>query len=97
MLQSDVGKRRKWNKFGPIYERCFVFMVLVKFSANQVGKRWKWDKFAPIYESCFVLVKFSASQKTSVQNLAIMGMIYMLFLFLCNILESYLLLGNEKL
>ena len=71
-------------------------MVLVKFSANQVGKRWKWNKFGPIYESCFVLVKFSASQKT-VQNLAIMGMIYMLFLFLCNILESYLLLGNEKL
>ena len=78
----------------------FVFMVLVKFSANQVGKRWKWDKLGPIYERCFFwrfLVKFSASQKISVQNLAIMGMIYTLFLFLCNILESYLLLGNEKL
>ena len=54
MLQSDLGKERKWNKFGPIYERCFVFMVLVKFAANQVGKRWKWNKFGPIYERCFV-------------------------------------------
>ena len=44
-----------------------------------------------------VLVKFSAIQKISVQNLAIMEMIYMLCLFLCHILESYLLLGNEKL
>ena len=44
-----------------------------------------------------VLVKVSAIQKISAQNLAIMEMIYMLFLFLCNILESYLLLGNEKL
>ena len=43
-----------------------------------------------------VSVKCSASQKISVQNLAIMGMFYMLFLFLCNILESYLLLGNES-
>ena len=75
-------------------------MVLLKFSANQVGKRLKWNKFGPIYERCFVftvLVKFSGSQKISGQNLAIMEMIYMLFLFLCNILESYLLLGNEKL
>ena len=65
LLQSDVGKRWKWNKFGPIYERCFVFMVLVKFSANQVGKRWKWNKFGPICDRCFVfkvLVKFSANQ-----------------------------------
>ena len=44
-----------------------------------------------------VLVKVSAIQKISVQNWAIMEMIYMLILFLCNILESYLLLGNEKL
>ena len=44
-----------------------------------------------------VLVKVSAIQKISVQNLAIMEMIYMLILFLCNILESYLLLGTEKL
>ena len=44
-----------------------------------------------------VLVKLSAIQKISVQNLAIMEIIYMLFLFSCNILESYLLLGNEKL
>ena len=44
-----------------------------------------------------VLVKFSAIQKISVQNLVIMEMIYMLILFLCNILESYSLLGNEKL
>ena len=65
MLQSDLGKRWKWNKFGPIYERCFVFMVLVKFSANQVGKRWKWNKFGPIYDCYFVftvLVKFSGSR-----------------------------------
>ena len=88
LLWSDVGERWKWNKFGPIYERCFVFMVLVKFSANQVGKRLKWNKFGPIYERCFVftvLVKFSGSQKISGQNLAIMEMIYMLFLF-CAIL-----------
>ena len=44
-----------------------------------------------------VLVKVSAIQKISVQNWAIMEMIYMLILFLCNILESYLWLGNEKL
>ena len=44
-----------------------------------------------------VFVKFSAIQKISVQNWAIMEMIYMLILFLCNILESYLWLGNEKL
>ena len=44
-----------------------------------------------------VLVKFSAIQKISVQNLAIMEMIYLLILFLCNILESSFLLGNEKL
>ena len=90
----------KWNKFGPIYERGFVFMVLVKFSANQVGKRLKWNKFVPIYERCFVFtvsVKFSGSRKISAQNLGIMGMIYMLILFLYNTLESYLLLGNEKL
>ena len=43
-----------------------------------------------------VLVKVSVIQKISVQNWAIMEMIYMLFLFLCNILESYLLLGNES-
>ena len=88
VLLSDVGKRWKWNKFGSIYERCFVFMVLVKFPANQVGKRWKWIKFGPIYERCFVfmvLVKFWGSKKMSVQNLAIMEMIYMLFLF-CTIL-----------
>ena len=75
-------------------------MVLVKFSANQVGKRWKWNKFGPIYERCFVfmvLVKYSGSRKISAQNLAIMGMVYMIILFLCYTLESYLLLGNEKL
>ena len=44
-----------------------------------------------------VLVKVSAIQKITVQNWAIMEMIYILFLFLCNISESYLLLGNEKL
>ena len=44
-----------------------------------------------------VLVKFSGSQKISGQNLAIMEMIYMLFLVLCNSLEGYLLLGNQKL
>ena len=44
-----------------------------------------------------ILVKVSAIQKISVQNLAIMEITYMLFLFLCNILESYLLLGNEEL
>ena len=100
LLWSEVGERWKWNKFGPIYERCFVFMVLVKFSANQVGKRLKWNKFGPINERCFVftvLVKFSGSQKISAQNLAIMEMIYMLFLVLCNSLEGYLLLGNQKL
>ena len=100
LLWSDVGERWKWNKFGPIYDRCFVFMVLVKFSANQVGKRLKWNKFGPIYECCFVfrvLVKFSGSQKISGQKLAIVEIIYILFLFLCNSLEGYLLLGYQKL
>ena len=42
-------------------------------------------KFGPISERYFgftVLGKFSGSQKISVQNLAIMEMIYTLFLFL---------------
>ena len=75
-------------------------MVLVKFAANQVGKRWKWNKFGPIEDFCFVftvLVKFSGGRKISAQNLGIIGMVYMLILFLCYTLESYLLLGNEKL
>ena len=78
----------------------FVCKVLVKFLASQVGKRWKWNKFGPIYERYFGLwfwLNIQLFKKISVQNLAIMEMIYMLFLFLCNILESYLLLGNEKL
>ena len=78
----------------------FVFLGLVKFSASQVGKRWKWNKFGPIYERYFGLsfwLNIQLFKKISVQNLAIMEMIYMPFLFLCNILESYWLLGNEKL
>ena len=78
----------------------FVFMVLVKFSASQVGKRWKLNKFGPIYERYFGLwfwLNIQLFKKISVQNLAIMEMIYMLFLFLCNSLEGYLLLGNQTL
>ena len=78
----------------------FVCKVLVKFLASQVGKRWKCNKFGPIYERYFGLwfwLNIQLFKKISVQNLAIMEMIYMLFLFLCNILERYGLLGNEKL
>ena len=77
-----------------------VLKVLVKFSASQVAKRWKWNKFGPIYKRYFGLwfwLNIQLFKKISVQNLAIMEMIYMLFLFLCNILERYGLLGNEKL
>ena len=74
------------------------FRVLVKFSASQVGKRWKWNKFGPIYERYFCLwfwFIFSYSKKISVQNWAIMEMIYMLFLVLCNILESYIVIARK--
>ena len=69
----------------------FVFTVLVKLSASQVGKdgnEINLDLFMSVV-LFMVLVKVSAIQKISVQNLATMEMIYMLFLFLCNILESY--------
>ena len=78
----------------------FVCKVLVKFSASQVGKKWKWYKFGPIYERYFGLwfwLNIQLFKKISEQNLVIMEMIYVLFLFLRNILESYWLLGNEKL
>ena len=87
---SQVGKR--WKNLDLFMRDVFVFMVLVKFSASQVGKRWKRNKFGPIYERYFGLsfwLNIQLFKKISVQNLAIMEMIYMLLLFLCNILESY--------
>ena len=78
----------------------FCFKICYNLSHSEAGKRWKSNKFGPILERCFVFavyVKFSGSQNISVQNLAIMEMIYILFLFLCNILDSYLLLGHHKL
>ena len=55
------------------------------------------DLFMSVVLFCGFKLNFQLVKKYQYKNLAIMGMIYMLFLFLCNILESYLLLGNEKL
>ena len=55
---NQVGKRLKWNKFGPIYERCFVFTVLVKFSGSQKISGKKFGNYGNDLYAIFVFVQF---------------------------------------